>query len=309
MISQRLIAKLEDHRNSLLKELQECESELLEARGEDAGRNLVVPASEAIRDIPPLRWLVPGLIPAVGWGLLSSVPYVGKSLLSAFMAGSISSGRPMFGGFKPVAPVPVLYVYLESSKAEFLWVVRKTLESRGIDGKNLYVRAQHTRASEFKIGSQNLEAAIRGSGAKFVVIDTLAFGSAAGSEKNEDLQAKVVEPMVELSDRYQCFILALHHAQKATMDVDPVYQHRGGSVLSGAADTLYRLVRVKGEPHDSKLRQLHIDKVRGSVSGEMVLEYDFDRRVAFTQGQDIREVLWTPERYEKFKATHWEGEA
>lgn len=309
MVSERIIRRLEEHRTALLREIAECEAELAEARGEDAGRKLVVPAADAIRDIPPLRWLVPGLIPAVGWGLLSSVPYVGKSLLSAFMSGSISSGRPLFGGFKPVAPVPVLYVYLESSKAEFLWVVKKTLESRGIDGKNLFVRAGNTRASEFKIGGQNLDAAVRGSGAKFVVIDTLSFGSNAGSEKNEDLQSKVVEPLVELSERHQCFVLALHHAQKATMDVDPVYQHRGGSVLSGAADTLYRLVRVKGEPHDSKLRQFNIDKVRGSVSGEMTLEYDFDRRVAFTQGQDIREVLWTPDKYAKFKSTTWEGEA
>lgn len=305
-----MIQRLEEHRATLLSELAECDKDLADARGESAGEALVVPASRAINEIPPMRWLVPGLMPSVGLLILASPPFVGKSLACISMAGSISAGRPLFGSFRAPRPTPILYVYLESSKQDFLWTVKKSLESRGISGDNFFVRANHTRSKQFRVGGAALESAIASTGAKFIVLDTMAYASAANTEKNEDLQPKLIEPLVDLAEKYECLIALIHHSQKSVAEVEGVYRLRGGSVLSGAADVIIRMERIKGEPHDSKYRKIIMDKVRGSVSGEVDIEFDFSRRTFWERNQDPREVIWTPERYAKYKETEpWKGEA
>ena len=111
------------------------------------------------------------------------------------------------------------------------------------------------------------------------------------------MQAKLVKPLTALVERTETFAVLIHHAQKQVQGVEGIYQLRGGTVLSGAADVILRIERVKGHEKDSKHRTLVIEKVRGAPAGEISLEMDFNRRVAWEVGQDPREIIWPPERY------------
>lgn len=291
-----LLSKLLAEKEDLTRRLEENASNIAELSGEDIGRSLVEPASSAIANIPPLRWAVPGLIHSVGFGVLASAPFVGKTFLSAAMAGSLASGRPLFGSFVPTCAMPVLYVYYESNRSEFVWGLKRTLESRGISGENIFVKTAKTSGERLQVGSPGLEAAIRATGAKVIFLDTLAFANPA-TESNDDMQAKLVKPLTALVEATETFAFLIHHAQKQVQGVEGIYQLRGGTVLSGAADVILRIERVKGQEKDSKHRTLVIEKVRGAPAGEISLEMDFNRRIAWEVGQDPREILWTPERY------------
>ena len=291
-----LLARLLAEKEELARKLEENAANIAELSGEDIGNAMVEPAPLAVSKITDTPWLVEGLFHSVGFGVLGSPPFTGKTYAAAHIAGSISAGMPIFGPFRAHRAVPVLYVYYESSRDEFLLTLKKTLESRGITGNNVFVNAGNVPTARMRIGSIGLEAAIRATGAKFCVIDTLAFAH-GGDESNEDLQSKLITPLVDMVKRLGVFILMVHHSQKAAENTDEVYGFRGGSVLPAAADVLLKVERIKSEPKDSKRRRLVIAKVRGAPAGALDLIYDFGRRIIWADGQDPREILWTPERY------------
>lgn len=304
-----ILSRLLAEKGELEAKLAENAANIAEMSGASIGQNMVLPASEACKNIPPNSWLVNGLIQSVGFGAIGAPPFTGKSFLASHIAGSICSGRHLFGPFTPNKAVPVLYLYYESGRSEFLTTIKKTLESRGIDGKILFVNAADVPNDRLRIGSAGFEAAIRASGARFVICDTLAFAANVKEESNEEFQNKVVGPTVDLTKRLGIYVLYVHHPQKNTEGVDDVYAFRGGSTLSAGADGLFIVRRIRGESQESSKRSLRIVKVRGAHSGQLDIEFDFPRRVAYCDEDDARRVLWTPDRYEKFKATHWEGEA
>ncbi len=303
-----LLKKLQEEESGLLDRLAACRRDMAVAAGDDIGRSMVETAEKAIKEIPPLRWLIPGLIHSVGFGICGSAPFVGKTFMCASLAGSVSAGRPVFGNFKPTAPAKVAYLYGESNRAEFLWGIKRSLESRGIDGKNLFVKADRIPASQMKIGMPSLEAIVQSTGCKLLILDTLAFFN-QGTESNDDLQQRVVEPLVELVERNQIFCLLVTHAQKATAGVEGIYQIRGGTTFTGAADVVLRMERVKGAERDSHQRTLIAEKVRGAPSWETTIEMDFTRRIVYEQSQDPREILFTPEKLEAMKSKDpWKGD-
>lgn len=303
-----LMSKLLAERDELSKKLDENSANIAELSGEDIGRSMIERASDAIKNIPPDRWLINGLMPSTGFGVIGSPPYTGKTFIATHIAGSVASGRPVFGHFRVNQAVPVLYVYFESSRSEFLFTMKKSLESRGIKGDNIFVNAGHVPSERMKMGTSGLEAAIRATGAKFIVMDTLSFAT-QGDESNEELQKKLVAPTVDLTRKLGCYILYVHHSQKQVEGVEEIYAFRGGSVLPAGADTLLRVDRIKGDAKDSKYRRLGIVKARGSHSGAMDLELDFPRRVCWERGQDPREILWEPKKYEQARANDpWPGE-
>ena len=304
-----LLSRLLAEKEELRKKLDENEAGIAELSGQSVGTGMVVPASEACKKIPPDSWLVDGLFHSVGFGVVTAPPFCGKSFISAHIAGSLCSGRHLFGPFKANIAVPVLYLYYESGRSEFLRTIKKTLESRGIDGKTLFVNAADVPNERMRIGSAGFEAAIRASGAKFIIADTLAFAANVKEESNEEFQSKVVGPTVDLTKRLGVSILYVHHPQKNTEGVDDVYAIRGGGTLAAGADTIIKLERVKGDARESPKRVFKIVKVRGAHSGHIDLEFDFPRRIAYCDGDDAKKVLWTPQRYAAAKAQEpWPGE-
>ena len=291
-----LLTRLLVEKEELTKKLEENASNIAELSGDDVGHAMVEPAPLAVSKITDTPWLVDGLFHSVGFGVLGSPPFTGKTYAAAHIAGSISAGLPIFGPFRANRAVPVLYVYYESSRDEFLLTLKRTLESRQISGDNVFVNAGNVPIARLRIGTPGLEATIRATGAKFCVIDTLAFAH-GGDESNEDLQSKLITPLVDMVKRLGVFLLLVHHSSKAADNVDEVYGFRGGSVLPAAADVLLKVERIKGEPRDSKKRRLVIAKVRGAPAGSLDIIYDFGRRVIWADGQDPREIIWPPERY------------
>ncbi len=303
-----LLSKLMSERDDLSRRMDENAANIAELSGEGVGKAMVERASDAVKNIPEDRWLVNGLISSAGFSVIGSPPYTGKSYIATQIAGSVASGRTLFGHFKATTAVPVLYVYYESSRSEFLFTLKRSLESRGISGHNIFVNAGNVPTERMKMGTSGLEAAIRTTGARLVIMDTLAYAS-QGDESNEQLQQKLVVPTVDLAKKLNCHIMYLHHSQKNQENVDEIYSFRGGSVLPAAADTLMRVDRIKGDSKDSRIRRFSIVKARGSCAGSMDLELDFPRRVCWEVGQDPREILFTPEKLEAMKSKDpWKGD-
>ncbi len=304
-----LLSKLLAEKEELARKLDENAANIAELSGVDVGGSMIECAHDAVQHIPPDSWLVNALIPSVGFGVIGAPPYAGKSFLATHMAGSIASGRHIFGPFRANSPVPVLYIYYESGRSEFLTTLKRSLESRGIDGKNIFVNAGNIPNKRLRIGSSGFEAAIRASGARFIVADTLSFASDGKDESNEEFQHKVVDPTVDLTKRLGVYILYVHHSQKNTEGVDEVYSFRGGSTLSAGADTLVRVDKLKNEPRESKRRKFTIVKARGAHCGHVDLEFDFHRRVAYAVDEDPREVLFPPEKLAAMKSKDpWKGD-
>lgn len=86
-------------------------------------------------DIPPLRWAIPGLLPA-GLGILAAPPKAGKSLLCYQLAVSLVNGTALFEGYEPENRRPVLYFALEDgyrrAKARVVHALRDQRINRGL---------------------------------------------------------------------------------------------------------------------------------------------------------------------------------
>ncbi|MGC8703819.1 MAG: AAA family ATPase, partial [Thiomonas sp.] len=83
---------------------------LLSSASEPAGRYRLRSAAE-IAALPPVRWLVRGVLPAEGLAALFGASGSGKSFLALDLAAAIAEGRRWFG--YRVNAAPVVYVGLE----------------------------------------------------------------------------------------------------------------------------------------------------------------------------------------------------
>jgi hypothetical protein len=120
------------------------------------------------KSLPPLRWIVPGLIPE-GVTLLAGRPKSGKSYLALQIAVALGEGAPVLGEIA-CEPCEVLYIALEDGERR---LQGRALKLRGPRAKGVHIATKWPR-----IGSGAVEALDhwldRLRPVKLVVVDTLA---------------------------------------------------------------------------------------------------------------------------------------
>lgn len=223
------------------------------------------PTSEEIlrKEIPPVSWVVPELIPQ-GVTILAGAPKLGKSYLVLAIAWAISVGGRVLGSIK-VEMAEVLYLALEDNDRRLKARLSKIADHGS--GK-LYLPTTWRRGAE---GIVSLEAwMLRHPETKVIFVDTLQ--KLAGVEdfnsyrETYDSMARIKE----VSDRYNIGVLVVHHTKKAQPG-DKRHDWLGdlsGSVgISGAADTIIKMARARGQS-DGVL----------SVTGRDVVEREFPIR-------------------------------
>ena len=191
------------------------------------------------KEIPPINWIVPGLLPE-GLSILAGKPKSGKSLFALNLAISVSTGSSFLSNFKSNKN-SVLYVPYEDNERRIKDRLSYMLdESEGnIDLSQLFF------PDDFKFnkldiqGFEQLKKIIdNNSSIKLIIIDTL--GSAvSGSGKN--LGMSYLEDY-DLWSKFQKFALKgrlsflfIHHTRK--MKADYVFDEISGTRgLTGAAD-------------------------------------------------------------------------
>lgn len=199
------------------------------------------------KNIPPIRWVVPGLIPE-GLMVLSGRPKMGKSYAALGLAISVASGGVALGKFKVDAPNDVLYFAMEDSERRMQARVNQlTFDQPAPSGLHFAYSENMVGLSISEVVSDWLE---QNPKTKLVIIDTL--GAVRGAaKKGSDLYAEDYAFMRSLqapAHKHGAAVVVVHHQSKAK--VTDVFDAIAGTTgISGAADTL----AILAKPADGEL--------------------------------------------------------
>ncbi len=195
-------------------------------------------------DLPPLRWIVPGLIPE-GTTILAAPPKVGKSCLVYQVAVEASIGGDLLG--RRVVPGSVLYLALEDGKRRGQDRLRAALAGRTMPRGRLEIRwdARDIGAGLEEDIADWLDAH---ADAALVAIDTLGKVRGASDGRRNAYEVDVAA-MARLQDLFRDRSVALvivHHARKESTD-DFLTSVSGTYGITGSADTIVVIRRKRNE--------------------------------------------------------------
>lgn len=181
--------------------------------------------------IPRPRWLINGVWTRGGCGFISGAPKSYKSWLALDLAVAVATGAPMLGVHRVVAPGPVLYLQEEDSLATAVDRLDQIVEGRapGHHWGGLLDGLTWTPPRPLPVDIQAhtgivlsdprwlawLGERVRTYGYHAMIIDTLT--TTIGDvdlDKAVDLQARVLRPLRELAQTYDCAVIIVHHSRK-----------------------------------------------------------------------------------------------
>lgn len=219
--------------------------------------------------LPPLRYIVPGLMPA-GLGIIAAPPKAGKSLLILDWLLAVASGAPALGALPAGPERDVLYLALEDGDRRLQSRCRHLLApGEPIPARFRYVLAVPPGQVQAVIG----DALGRYPETALIVIDTLGriMPLPQQGETTYQRDYRVAVALKRITDeRTGLTIIVIHHTRKAFSD-DFIDTISGTHGLAGAADTIITLTRSRGQG-DGVLR----------VTGRDVIEADY--AVTFSEG-------------------------
>ena len=187
-----------------------------------------------LRNMPPVEWLVDGLLTAHGFAVLYGAPGIGKSFMSIDIALSVAYGKPWHD--KVTKQNAVLYLAAEGvgglGKRVRAWQAH--YDTHGVT--DFHVLPMAVKLLE----EPDLEKLLRTIDAfkvqfSMIVIDTVARTLAStGSDENDATAMGQFGEMCGVIQRHaKCAVLAVHHSGK-----DAARGMRGSSSLQGLADTV-----------------------------------------------------------------------
>lgn len=201
--------------------------------------------------IPRPRWLIDGIWTRGGCGFISGAPKSYKSWLAIDLAVSVASGSPLLGEHRVVAPGPVLYLQEEDSLATAVDRLDQVVEGRSPDAHWGGVLSTDAESVMWEPGSGLpidiqahtgvvlsdprwhawLAERVRTYGYHAVIIDTLT--TTVGDvdlDKAVELQTRVLRPLRELAQMYDCAVIIVHHSRKNSGG-----SRRGSNMLGSVA--------------------------------------------------------------------------
>jgi hypothetical protein len=200
-------------------------------------------------DLPPLRWIVPDILPE-GTTILASPPKVGKSCFVYQVVAEVALGGELLG--RRVASGSALYLALEDGKRRGQDRLRAALAGRTMPRGRLDVQWGSRR-----IGA-GLEEELAGwldahADAAVVAIDTLGRVRPASSGRRNQYELDV-EDLGRLQNLFRDLpisLLIVHHARKDNGGDDFLQAVSGTYGLTGSVDTIAALRRKRLETFGS----------------------------------------------------------
>jgi len=239
----------------------------------DAARYRLMTA-EDISKLPPVRWLVRGILPAEGLAAIYGASGSGKTFLALDLLAAVARGQAWFGN--KTLPSPVTYVALE-----------------GETGMSQRVQAYERRHGKLPLAVRfvaqalnlltpkdiiDLASAIKaaGGGSGVICIDTLNRASAGSDENDSKDMGRIIEAAKHLQREIGGLVLLVHHTGK-----DASKGLRGHSSLHAALDAAIEVSKADGQGRWSiaKSKDGRDDKAGSFRLDEVVLRSDDDGEV------------------------------
>ena len=220
-----------------------------------------------LKDMPPVRFAVEGLIPA-GLSILASPPKYGKSWLVLDLCLSVAAGK-RFLGFSTNRS-GCLYLALEDSERRLKTRMDKLLYSRPAP-EGFYFATEAQALDNGLLDA--LEAFLAAHGdVRLIVLDTYQRirGAAQGREGAYSADYRETGALKAFADRHNVALLLVHYLRKMRDDGDPFAMISGTTGISGTADTM--LVLIKENRSDSSARFAVVG--RDVESLDAVLRFD-----------------------------------
>jgi len=197
-------------------------------------------AAEALQAVPPMEWLVDGLVPAVGTALLYGDPGSKKTWSALHMAVSVAMGADWLG--RPVEQGPVLI--LDEESGEHRMRRRLAQVMRGLNAP-ADIPLAYVSLAGFKPADPSDLAEIDGIMAAvqpvLVVVDALA-DVLAGNENSVEDTMPLMQALRRLAEDHHCLVLLIHHSNKAG-------GYRGSSAIPGAVDVSIQVTSKVNSPN------------------------------------------------------------
>src|SRR5262245_12918013 len=219
---------------------------------------------------PPLSWIVPNIIPAVGLALICSKPKFGKSWLTYDLSIACTTERYTLGTIKP-AQGDVLYLALEDSKRRLQRRMTKLLPTFGPQWTDkLLLKTDWRRLHEGgleDIRDWHIHTRANGGKPLLVLIDVLAkVRKPVGNRQLYEADYAALADLTKLANELELAIVVVHHTRKMAAD-DLMETVSGSYGVSGAVDTI---LVMANKPNGAVL------DIRGRdvESGELAIEFD-----------------------------------
>jgi DNA-binding transcriptional ArsR family regulator len=206
----------------------------------DSTNSLAMYDDEEILSLPPVDFLVEGLLPARGACEMHGPPGVGKSFVALDIALSVAAGHEFFG--HKVRRSAVMYVAAEGS-AGLPNRVRTWKHARGVSGRLgvRFVTEPINLLDSSSVGRFIAAARVSKERIGLFVIDTLARCMTGGDENSAQDMGRAIDSADRIRRDLGACVLIVHHTRK---DGDT---ERGSTALRGAMDAM---IGVKGEDGD-----------------------------------------------------------
>lgn len=216
----------------------------------------------------PLTWIVPGVIPEGGCGLLVSAPKVGKTRISIEMALGLATGlKPL--GLSISKPVPVGFFsledgeYLFSSRLDsginntalrrpYHWDGHITKELAWHPAREMSLFTNFAQVDLSEAGDkQRLYETIVKYDLKLVIIDTLSMAIGKSDVSNSKDMYAILKDIKTIAKTTGCAIMFIHHTRKRVFEKGESIQEMvlGSTALHAWSDFIMNLV-APGEETD-----------------------------------------------------------
>jgi RecA-family ATPase len=213
-----------------------------------------------------VSWVVPGIIPEGGCGLLVSAPKVGKTRIAIEMALGLASGRKPLG-IQLSKPQPVGFFSLEDG--EYLFSMRLNGSLNSDHGRYKYHWDGHitpdlqwhepepmalvTNFAQVDLSEardqQRLYETILKYELKLVIIDTLSMAIGKSDVSNSKEMYSILKVIKDIAKATGCAVMFIHHTRKRVFEKGESIQEMvlGSTALHAWSDFIMNLVAPSEE--------------------------------------------------------------
>lgn len=245
-------------------------------------------ASDILKEqIPPLKWLIPGMLSAEGVTYLIGRPKLGKTIFAFNIAIDIAEGKMALGSIPLEEPKGVLYCLLEGdrNRRRAHRILNDSLQGRKCPD-NLQIFTTETFPLMPNAIAKFEEILSENESTRLVIIDRFIQIRQQENQVNYHKDMADVQQIRDIAEKFSCEFLLIDHPRKQE-SVNWVDLVSGSYGIAGTADNLLFLDRTEGSTQ-AKI------KVQGRDVDENVFTTSFDtetKRLTVTSSGYLPEAL------------------